>query len=331
MQKDKSKTPEEVEISRIESQIEQLGILTKVASVSGFEEKFAQYLKGLLNPLASHTVIDKAGNVIAIKGRPHTYIFTHMDTIGFMVSSIEEGGLRVVSVKEKGAKPINQPWEVDIFAQNGAVKSTIFPAEDGKEGPLRANDPGVKDNPVRVGDVIALTPNLKTQRQYFVSSQGLDNKLGILAAIEAFENSDNVGFVSTVQEETTGVGAFNAAWSIRPERVIVLDTTYDESDQGIVGPTIGNGPSICLKDSLFPDKIIVKGLRDTATQTGIPIQYEVLESGHSDANRVYNAWGHIPFAFLGIPIKNMHAPNEQADIRDVSQTARLISEFLKQQ
>lgn len=303
--------------------IEELKNLTSRPSVSGNEFVYATFLSHIVSPLAGKTYIDSAGNVIAIKGTPEAYLFTHMDTIGFMISSKDADKLGVISIKEKGAKPKDTPWNVNIHTKKTDISAQIFLGQDEKTLGIKH---GGRTSDIQVGDFISLKPNFSNDNN-IVKSQGLDNRLGILTALKVFEKCTDIGFVSTVGEETTGRGAFKATWDLKPKAVIVLDTTYDESEQGVIGPKIGIGPSICLKDSLFPDSKLVDMLKTSAKKIGISLQYEVLETGFSDANRVHTAWGYTPFVFVGIPIKNMHSPDETADIRDVEYTAKLLTEF----
>lgn len=307
--------------------IKRLRDLTDVPSVSGNEPGFALFLLDEVRKFSDNVYIDAVGNVIARKGNPDTFIFVHMDTIGFIVSSKTDLGVRAVSVKEKGARPTDRTWGVQILMETGSVTGTISKVAD--KDVLRVKISKKDSSSVKVGDFAALTPNLERINQNTVKSQGLDNKLGLLTAIEAFKNASDIGLVVTVQEETTGRGATKAVWDLKPNAVIILDTTYDESDEGILGPVIGGGPSICLKDSLFPDRTLTEALIKAGRRSEVPIQFEVLESGASDANRVHTAWGYTPFVFLGIPIKNMHSPNEIGDIRDVESTVKLLTEFFK--
>jgi tetrahedral aminopeptidase len=312
---------------QVEELTKRLKKLTEIPSVSGNEEAYGLFLKDLLREFTNDVEIDSVGNVIAKKGYPKTYIFTHMDSIGFLVSSKEDDRVKVVSVKEKGGRPTNDPWDVRILADGKTIEAKLDKADE--KGNLYINLPKDKLSRVNIGDSVGLTPNFQIVDQVLIKSQGLDNKLGILAGIEALKQFDNIGLVITVQEETTGIGATNAAWSLKPKAAIVLDTTYDESDQGIKEPIIGGGPSICLKDSLFPDKELVKALIGSAKKLKIPYQFEVLDSGFSDANRIHSVCGHTPFVFLGIPIKNMHSPDELGSIKDVIFTSSLLVDFFR--
>ena len=296
--------------------LEKLEILTSLPSVSGDEGNCANWLKDELTSIADSVVIDQVGNFIAVKGKPQTYVFAHMDKIGYMVSQKIDNDIIVVPIKKK--KSVEEAsWPVIIHGTKKLdgilkLKDELLQIELNEE----------QINSVSIGDFVSLVPNFLVDKN-ILTSQGLDNKLGVLAGLEVFKQSRNIGFVATVQEENTKLGAYFATTTLKPKSVIVLDVTYDENKH----IKTGNGPTICLKDDLLADKPLINKLISTATNNDIPYQLEVLESGSSDANSVYNTNGFTPHVFVGIPIKNMHSPHEIADINDLSNTIKLLTNF----
>ncbi|MFH1864198.1 MAG: hypothetical protein ABIJ85_04860, partial [bacterium] len=295
--------------------INKLVEMASIPSVSGNETEFALWLKNELSPFADKIFIDVAGNLVAIKGKPKIYIFSHMDKVGYMVSEKLGNAVKVVAIKKK-KNILEKKWPVTICSKEPVVG---FLSQDTDKEYLQIKVKKELLKQISVGDFVALTPNFKAKNKEIIISQGLDNKLGILSAIEVFKRSKDVGFVATVQEETTKLGAKMAAWSLKPMVVIVLDVTYDEGKY----IKIGNGPSICMKDDLLPDKNLLKGLIEIVTKYKLTHQLEVIESGGSDANVVYDAHGYTPHLFVGIPIKFMHTPKETAHIGDLETTTDL--------
>lgn len=295
-----------------------LETLTSLPSISGNESCCAHWIKNELIGAADSITIDKVGNLVAIKGKPQTYIFAHMDKIGYMVSQKESNHIIVVPIKKK--KNVNEKnWPVTIHCTE-KVDGILKLKKESLQIKLKKN----QTNNISVGDFISLSPNFKASNKT-ITSQGLDNKLGVLAGIEAFKQSNNIGFVATVQEENTKLGAHFATTKLKPKSVIVLDVTYDE-DKYI---KMGNGPTICLKDDLLADKNLIQKFISTAIKYNIPHQLEVIESGGSDANAVYNTNAFTPHVFVGIPIKNMHSPHETANINDLYNTINLLVNFFK--
>ena len=86
-------------------------ILEKMTSfhcVSGIEQDFARWFKNEVTPYADKIEIDRAGNLIARRGKePAIGLFAHMDTVGFMVKRISpEEGVEVVKIgAPRGAQP----------------------------------------------------------------------------------------------------------------------------------------------------------------------------------------------------------------------------------
>lgn len=294
--------------------------MVNMPSVSGNETEFALWLKKDLSIYADKIYIDSVGNLVAIKGKPKVYIFSHMDKVGYMVSGKKDGVVKVVSMKKEKGYPGKQKWPVTIFGKN-EVTGLLSQFSEKSDLQIKLNKK--LSSEISIGDYVALTPNFKLKNNQVVISQGLDNKLGVLAAIEIFKKIKNIGFVATVQEETTKLGAKNAVWNLKPKSVFVIDVTYDEGKN----IKIGKGPAICLKDDLLPDKNLLGKLLKIATKHNFPHQVEVVESGGSDANAVYDANGFTPHVFVGIPIKFMHTPHETANLSDLKNSINLLTKF----
>jgi endoglucanase len=300
--------------------INNLEKLTSYPAVSGNEGVLHGFLKELIGKIADKIYIDSVGNLIAIKGKPKTYIFAHVDKVGYMVSEKTNHSVKVVALKKK--KNVQEKnWPVTIYG-----KESVFGllSQEKSKDYLQIKLKKEELNKISIGDFIALAPNFCVKNNTVIS-QGLDNKLGILCAIEVFKKSKNIGLIFTVQEETTKLGAKYAALSLKPKAVIILDVTYDEG--GYI--KIGKGPSICMKDDLLPDKNLLKGLIDIAQQNKIPHQLEVIESGSSDANAIYDVNGFTPHIFVGIPIKFMHTPKEMGNVKDIENSVNLLIKFFE--
>lgn len=299
--------------------------LTSFPSVSGNEGKLALWLKKEMEPFSKKTWIDPVGNLLAIKGKPKVAIFAHLDKVGYMISQIGKNEVRAVPLSKGKGLPGSNFWQVEILGKK-KVKGLLYEKDKPEHKLAVIVENSLKD--IAVGDFIALSPNFSLIADNLVYSQGLDNKLGVLAAINIFMKSSNLAFVGTVKEEAFKLGAKIAARELKPKSAIILDVTYDENPQENYPIKVGKGPAICLKDDLLPDKSMVSKLTQCATKYNIKHQLEVLESGGSNAKEIYDLFAGIPFVFVGIPIKFMHTANEIGSLSDLGEAVELISHFL---
>ena len=301
--------------------INKLNKMVSIPSVSGNEAEFALWLKKDLSSFADKLYIDSVGNLIAIKGKPKVFVFSHMDKVGYIVSEKKSDLIKAIAIKKK--KDIQEKkWPVTIYGKE-PVFGLLSQVSNKEYLQIKVKKELITK--VSIGDFVALTPNFNGMDKNIVISQGLDNKLGILSSIEIFKKSKNIGFVATVQEEITKLGAKNAAWALKPKAVIILDVTYDEGKY----IKIGKGPSICIKDDLLPDRNLLKGLLETVKNYNFPHQLEVIENGGSDANAVYDSHGFTPHLFIGIPIKFMHTPKETVNLKDLEVSVNLLIKYIQ--
>jgi endoglucanase len=295
-------------------------------SVAGDEQAFAQWLKDQLAPHAGQINIDRLGNLIAHKGEnPQVALFAHMDTVGYMVKNVD-GTMVELS-------PIGRPHHahgarVLVLTENGEIEGVVI--EKGEKDDKKSYvDTGLA-NPgevIQIGDFVTYVPRY-TRQGDIVITRSLDDKLGCYIGAEVFKRADEMIFVGTVREEQGLGGVRSAAYTARPAAALVVDVTYDENIIDAYHIKIGQGPAICLKDSLLADRQMVETLKQVAAEKDIPLQFEVLDSGGSDAKKLFDVREGIPFVFIGIPIRYSHTAFEMANLKDVENAIELIVAFL---
>lgn len=288
--------------------------MTSCYAVSGNEQKFAHWFKEKLKSYAAEISVDQAGNVIARRGNdPSVGLFAHMDSVGFMVKNVDG---RLAEVVPVGA-PHFAPWtRVSVLTRRGEVAGVLV---GGKESCFVDVGTDDKGRQVAHGDPVVFAANF-VKRGDIVFSQGLDNKLGCLVALEVFKRARNVTLAGTVREEQNPSGAALAVCNLHVSEALVIDATCSPN-----GPTpveIGRGPVIYLKDTLLPSSR-ESGERLIAIADAKGIPYQVLRQGSPETIGI--ALEGIPILFIGIPIYHMHSPNEIAHLRDIKDAARLIS------
>lgn len=304
-------------------------------SVSGGEREFALWLKGQLEPYATEVRLDRVGNLIARKGaNPQVAIFAHMDTVGYMVKRVDnDKGMVELS-------PVGKPRHAHgaralVLTQAAEIEGVLIEKDstDSKDSEDKKVyvDTGLSapGEVIHIGDLVTYAP-CHSRHGDIVISRSLDDKLGCYVGMEVLKRTEQVTFVGTVGEECNHRGARAAAYAVQPDVALVVDITYDENIIEDYHITMGAGPAICLKDDLMPDRWIVERLREVARQRAVPLQFEVLDNGGSDAKAIYDVGEGISFVFIGIPIRYSHSSFEMAHMQDVENAIELICAFLEQ-
>lgn len=192
---------------------------------------------------------------------------------------------------------------------------------------LAVGDAGVfSDGPIRLGDDLLV-------------ARALDNRVGIWVAAEALRQiaearSDlrvRVVAVSTVQEETGGIGAQMIAESIRPDVALVTDVGHATDSPGIAHAQhglvkLGQGPRIALGGAM--QRNVVQRLRDVAARLEIPLQRGAVpgRSG-TDTDSIVARGGGIASGLVSLPIRYMHSTVETTSLRDLQRIADLFAAF----
>lgn len=304
-------------------------------SPSGCEENIAKVLAELAAPYGE-VVSDNLGNLTVYKkgNGKRIMLAAHMDTIGFIVTHVDERGfVRVGTIG--GIKPYLVVGQRVAF-DNGVIG--IVCADRGTEPKDLTADSLYIDTAgaeVRVGDtaVFSGAPYYSGSK---VISPYLDNRLGCavcLKALELMQDTDNEIFCTfTVQEEVGCRGARPAAYTISPDLAIAVDICGVPDTPGEDAPnavTVEGGPVIKYMDrQTISNKAVCELLEATAAEQGIAVQRYVTKHGGTDAGTIFDTRGGVPTGNLAIPIRYTHSPNELADTDVAMQCAKLLAAVL---
>ena len=311
---------------------------------SGDEGGIREKLAELARPLADEISTDTMGNLIVRKlgSGPRVMLCAHMDSIGFIVTHVEENGfLRVgrlggISPKEAAYTPVR-------FA--GGVRGVIVPEEKADFGKLKLDecyvDIGAKDREtalkaVAVGDTMIYDSPCFTNQGKVVSPY-LDNRIScaiLLKVLEEMELCPNdLYVVFTVQEEVGLRGAKPAAWAVDPDYAVVVDVTDVDDTPGSekCGTVrLGKGPAIKIMDSsviCHPD--MIQKLESQAKTLDMPTQRDIMRAGGTDAGVMHTTRIGVRTGGVSVPCRYIHTPVEMADLQDARDCAKLLCAFVQ--
>lgn len=306
--------------------------LTAVFGPSGREDAVAEVISRLADPYADEISTDTLGNLIVRKKGtgPKLMLCAHMDTIGLVVTYMEEdGSLRFGKIGGVSAKEIrNAPVRFENGV-TGAIKVHGKADEDKLTLDDLYLDIGAESRAeaqsmVRLGDT-AVYATVTEKAGNRIISPYLDNRVScaiLLKVLERLTTSEyDLYLVFSVQEELGLRGAKTAAYAIDPDLAVAVDVTgaYDYPGAPKAGSAVlGGGAAIKVMDSsviCHPD--LVERLADLARQRGIKAQMDVLTRGGTDAGAIHQSRRGVMTGGVSIPCRYTHTPTSMVDLRDV--------------
>ena len=338
-----------------------------IPRVSGYEGEMARRLSIDLAPLADRVVTDRIGNVIAtFEGSdpkaPSLMIFSHLDTIGFIVRSLEKDGF--IRVERMGGVPerLCEGTPVLVGSEDGSYHNGIIgakayhvlsAAEKEKASSLASLfiDIGVTSEDelhelgIEVGCPVCYYPVFIELKGTRIASTYLDNAVGltqllcIAGQLHEKRPRATVHLVGTVWEEFSARGAMIAARTVKTDMAICLlgPGAGDTPDQrGYNNVKLGGGPGAILFN--FHGKGTLNGavahkgmfelLKSTAAENGINIQRAAYRGALSDTAYIQLEDKGIPVLDMGSPDRYSHSAKEVCDLKDVEATADLVGAFV---
>ena len=324
--------------------LELIQTLNAAHGPSGDEGGIREKLAELARPLADEISTDAMGNLIVRKlgSGPRVMLCAHMDSIGFIVTHVEENGfLRVgrlggISPKEAAYTPVR-------FA--GGARGVIVPEEKADFGKLKLDecyvDIGAKDREtalkaVAVGDTMIYDSPCFTNQGKVVSPY-LDNRISCAILRKVLEEMElcpnDLYVVFTVQEEVGLRGAKPAAWAVDPDYAVVVDVTDVDDTPGSekCGTVrLGKGPAIKIMDSsviCHPD--MIQKLESQAKALDMPTQRDIMRAGGTDAGVMHTTRIGVRTGGVSVPCRYIHTPVEMADLQDARDCAKLLCAFVQ--
>jgi endoglucanase len=324
-----------------------LRTLTDISAPSGKEDELRALVRNLIQPHADEIRVDALGNLIARKGRKSTkgkrvMLAAHLDEIGLIVSHVDANGFArfntlggFVPHRRVGTRVrfTNGARGVIGLERNADAKDRA-PSLDKYFIDTGATSP--KDSPVKVGDAATYDPAFHENGER-VLAKSLDNRVGVALLIEFLQNlktsPHEIYCVFTVQEEMGARGAGPAAYGLSPDIGLAIDTmpTSDTPHASERNPVaLGKGPAIKIKEAnLVSDPALVDLLTRLAQKNRIPHQFEIADSGGTDARVIQLTGLGARAGGITVPLRYLHSPSEMIDLRDVKNASRLLTALLR--
>lgn len=316
--------------------------IVKVYGPSSREDLAREFIKNEISGHVDNIDVDPLGNLIAHKKGDGKKIMVsaHMDQIGLMVIDIDEKGfIRFTNVG--GISPFTSLHQTVIFENGTKGFIDAEPMDNISKLKLEnmfidigASSKEEAEKQVSIGDIcIYMADYIETDKT--VTTAYLDDRVGCFIAIEALKEIKNpkndLYFVFSVQEEVGLRGAKTAAYTVDPDYGMAIDVTMsgDTPKAKRFAVSMGKGTAIKVKDnSVITSPKVKDKLIELAKAKEIPYQLEVLEFGGTDSGAIHLTKGGVPSGVISIPTRYIHSPIETASKEDISNSAKLLVEFL---
>lgn len=323
--------------------------------VSGYEDSIRELIRKKTG--AKKIEEDNIGNLILKLGSgtkpPSIAIVAHMDEVGLIVSNILEDG--TLKFKKIGGiyDEVLPARGVDIHTSKGVVNGAIgfnaphlkLEGEDKKKlsWDKMAIDVGTRSRKeteklgIRLLDQVTFKKDFFTLNNKIICTKSLDNRVGVTALLQVYENIKNMKFkgevclVWSVQEEMGLRGARVIANTMDFDYVIALDT-YSTTDCPGLGnffepKKLGDGPVLRMVDvRVIASPKFRAMVEKIAKKAKIPHQLGVT-GGSTDGMAMQESGAStLP---IGIPMRYTHSPTECIHIDDLKNLIKLLTAIVK--
>ncbi|HHV81430.1 TPA: M42 family metallopeptidase [bacterium] len=322
--------------------------LSSIDGPSGYERDVIECMRKEAGMIPGvFTEVDILGNFIVRKEGKGKKIalFAHADEIGFVLTRREEGNYwRFSTIGGIDPKAIISQ-RLKIYTRDGdiawGIVGMIEPHLQTDEG--REKVPSLDDlfldvveggERVNTGDIGVFSSKPFSLSEKYFTGKALDNRASCATLLYTLELSNNftsksdLFFVFNIREEDGSPGAKTSAYRLKPDLSIVLDVTHGDISIPSMpkietgkGPALGVGPVI--------DYGYLEKLKNLADKISVSYQLEPINGrSGTDTDLIQITRGGIPTLLLSLPLRYMHTPYEVVNIRDIEETARLLSYFL---
>lgn len=303
--------------------------------VSGREDKIRNAIENFVKKHVDEITYDKTGSLIALKkgkskNPANIMISAHMDTIGFIVTHIDDNGF--LRFSQVGYQPDHYILGKKVIFENGTIGVIGIEKREYLDK-LNKNkmfiDIGVSSKKealekINIGDMCAVYAPF-TVNDKIITGPWMDDRIGCFILLETIENlgqtQDNIYFVFSSQEEVGIRGATTASYKITPDAGIAIDVTgsYDLPEGDLGGSSVLNGgAAIKLMDGyIISQKKFVDFIIKIAEKNKIKYQKDILYSGGTDAHAIQLAKSGAYSSGISIPTRYIHTAAEMCSLNDV--------------
>ncbi len=326
--------------------------LCMINGASGDEGSVRNYLISNLDSKAEYHT-DNLGNLIVFKkGRKSPLkkimLDAHMDEVGLIVTSIKEDGTLTVN-EVGGVDPSVVTGRQVVIGKNGLSGVIGSRAIHNLSTEEREKVPSIEsiyvdfgaenkedaEKYVSPGDYIYFLQSYEEFGDGFVMSKAIDDRFGCALLLELINSNleYDAYFTFSVQEELGLRGAKTAAFAVKPDIAIVVETTTASDINGVSGSKrvceLGKGAVVSFMDrSTMYDKELYNIAFEIAENKHIPCQTKTMIAGGNNSGAIHVTGCGVKTIAVSLPCRYLHSPSCTAKISDMKSCLELVSELL---
>lgn len=327
--------------------------LCALPGVSSFEDEVRDYIRQRVTPFADSVRTDALGNLIVFKRGiratgSRLAICAHMDEVGLIIRKITDegylkfscvGGIdrRVLIGKPVKVGPEGVPGVIGLKAYHlvSEEEEKTVPKLDDFYLDIGARSREEAERLVSVGDYAVFDSDCVEFGDGMIKAKALDDRIGCAVMMKLLEEDlpMDCTFVFAVQEEVGHRGAFGAAFAVKPEIALVLETTTAADLPGMEGHqkvcVPGDGPVVPFMDrGSIADRGLFELMRELAESNGIPWQTKHYIAGGNDAAAFQRSRAGVRTVTVSAAVRYLHAPASVAAVRDLDHILNLTRLFI---
>lgn len=333
--------------------LETLKTLCALDGTSGRESTVRDYLYERLqeSPAQTEIALSPMGNLIVrVRGhkRPaRTLMFdAHMDEVGVIVTGLAaDGTLRFAAVGGIDPKVLFGR-RVRINGHVGVIGGKAFhqcteeergkvPSVDAMRIDLGTDSREESAALVSVGDTGVFDSDFVPLYGSRFKAKALDDRAGCALLLRLTEEIPEYDMVLSfsVQEEIGCRGAKTAAYTVKPDVAVVIDSTTASDTAGVPEGKevcrVGQGPVVSFMDrATLYDKELFDRVMATAAREGIPAQPKTRVAGGNNASAIQQAGEGCLVTAVSLPCRYIHSASSVLDEADVENTFRLLKALI---
>ncbi len=325
-----------------------------ISGISGDEGRVSDFVINHIKNYCEYS-IDPLGNVIAHKkgvkpAAVKLMLSAHMDEVGMMVTHITSDGLLKLDMVG-GVDPSVVAGRRVLVGREGihgilGLVPVHLLSADAREKSLKADalyiDIGVTDRAeaeklVAPGDSVVFESAFAEFGDGLVMDKALDDRAGCALMIRLIQSElpYDCTFAFTVQEEVGCIGGRTAAYGVRPDIGIAVETTTaadlptTPSHKQVC--RLGAGPVISFMDrgAVYDRELYRRGM-ELAKRRGIPCQTKEGIYGGNESRSVQTTATGAKIMAVSMPCRYLHSPSCTLDMHDVEQTYELLRALIEE-
>lgn len=321
--------------------------------VSGNEDAVRDIILSEIRNKADDIKIDTMGNIIAFKKGEKSdkkiMLAAHMDEVGFIISGITDkgylqfktvGGIdtRVIISKRVTVGKSKVKGVIGMKAIHLQKKSERESVPEIKDLfiDIGAADKSAAEKLVSIGDYAAFDTAYSDFGTDKIKAKAIDDRVGCEILIDALDKrcEYDMYVCFTVQEEVGLRGAEVAAYNVKPDIALVIESTTCSDVHGFKPheyvTELGGGAAVTFMDrTTIVNREFSDWLMNEGKAMEIPVQYKRTAMGGNDAGAIHKANEGVKTASVSVPCRYLHSPVGVASKSDIEAVRRLVFMFVE--